>query len=44
VEFWLSKRGIPATEELVAKILSHAKLQDHILTEDEVRGIIPAAR
>ena len=39
VEFWLSKRGIPVTEERVAKILAFAKEQDHILSEDEIMGI-----
>ncbi len=40
VEFWLAKRGIPVTEELITKILSYAKQQDHILSEEEIRGII----
>lgn len=40
VNFWLSQRSIPATEELVAEILKAAKTQDHIMLEDEVMAVV----
>ena len=40
VEFWLSKRGIPFTEELINKILEYAKAQNHILIDEEVLKLI----
>ncbi len=36
VIFWLKKRGIEPTEELVEKILARAKKSDRVLTEPEV--------
>jgi 2-isopropylmalate synthase len=36
VIFWLEKRGIAATDELVEKILSRAKQSDRVLTESEI--------
>jgi 2-isopropylmalate synthase len=36
VEYWLSRRGIPVTEERIGKIISFAKDQDHILSEREI--------
>jgi 2-isopropylmalate synthase len=44
VNFWLSKRGIPSDETLVAEILKAAKAQDHIMTEDEVMRVIERVR
>jgi 2-isopropylmalate synthase len=40
VEYWLAQRKIPATGELIAKILSFAKDQDHILSEKELLLIL----
>ncbi|MCL2724476.1 MAG: LeuA family protein [Polyangiaceae bacterium] len=40
VNHWLSQRGIPNDEKLVAEILKTAKSQDHILTDDEIVAII----
>jgi hypothetical protein len=40
VRFWLERRGIDATDELVDRVFDHAKTVDHILTDAEVRGII----
>jgi 2-isopropylmalate synthase len=39
VIFWLEKRGIPATEDLVDRIFSAAKKASRIMTEDEILGI-----
>jgi isopropylmalate/homocitrate/citramalate synthase len=36
VIYWLEKRGIPATEELVTRIFNAAKKSTRILTEDEI--------
>jgi 2-isopropylmalate synthase len=40
VRFWLESRSIPVTDALVDRIFEHAKTQDHILTDPEIRGII----
>ena len=34
--FWLEKRGIAPSDDLVEKILAHAKQSDRLLTEDEI--------
>jgi 2-isopropylmalate synthase len=44
VTYWLSERGIPSDETLVAEILKAAKAQDHIMTEDEVRAVVKRVR
>jgi 2-isopropylmalate synthase len=36
VVFWLERRGIPASEELVERIYSRAKSSDHTLSEAEI--------
>ncbi len=40
VEHWLAQRGVPATDELIAKIISFAKEQDHILSEKELLAML----
>jgi 2-isopropylmalate synthase len=42
VIFWLERRGIPATDELVDRIYQLAKTSDHTLTESEVVECLPA--
>jgi 2-isopropylmalate synthase len=44
VNYWLGQRQIPATDDLVAEILKHAKAQDHIMTEDEVMAVVKRVR
>ena len=46
VVFWLERRGIAATDELVDRIFSKAKSADAVLTEAEIRQLIdrPIAR
>jgi 2-isopropylmalate synthase len=36
VHFWLERRGIPASEEIVDRIYSRAKQSDHTLTDAEI--------
>ncbi len=44
VNYWLAKRGIESSEELVAEILKTAKAQDHIMTTDEVMAVVERVR
>jgi isopropylmalate/homocitrate/citramalate synthase len=43
VLFWLERRGIPASEELVERIYQRAKASDHTLSDAEVVECLPAA-
>jgi isopropylmalate/homocitrate/citramalate synthase len=43
VRYWLSSRAIPPTDALVDRIFERAKQSDHILTDDEIRGVIAAS-
>ena len=43
VVFWLEKRGLPATDEIVDRIFARAKGSTCVLTEDEIRQVIAAA-
>ena len=43
VLFWLERRGIPATDELVDRIYQRAKASDHTLSDAEVVECLPAA-
>lgn len=43
VIYWLEKRGIPATDELVERILTHAKSCSFVLSEEEVRTLIASS-
>jgi 2-isopropylmalate synthase len=40
VNYWLNERGIAPSETLVAEILKAAKLEDHILAEEEVMAVV----
>ena len=44
VIFWLEKRGITATEELVDQIYAKAKSSDRMLTHEQVEKIVDEAR
>ena len=37
VVFWLEKRGLPATDEIVERLFARAKSSDSVLTEEEIR-------
>ncbi len=41
VIFWLEKRGIEATDELVDRIFSAAKKSDSVLSDDRIRALLP---
>jgi 2-isopropylmalate synthase len=43
VLFWLDRRGIPATDDLVDRIYQRAKASDHTLSDAEVGECLPAA-
>jgi 2-isopropylmalate synthase len=42
VLFWLDRRGIPATDDLVDRIYQRAKASDHTLSDAEVAECLPA--
>jgi 2-isopropylmalate synthase len=42
VLWWLEKRGIPATDEVVERIYQRAKQSDHTLSEAEILECVPA--
>jgi 2-isopropylmalate synthase len=44
VLFWLERRGIAATDEVVEGIYSRAKASDHTLSEAEVFACVPAVK
>jgi hypothetical protein len=41
--FWLSRKGVPCSEELVERIYQKAKSADRILSEAEIRECCRAA-
>jgi 2-isopropylmalate synthase len=43
VLFWLERRGIPATDDVVERIYSRAKSSDHTLSEAEILECVPEA-
>jgi len=43
VLFWLERRGISATDDLVDRIYQRAKSSDHTLSDAEVKECLPAA-
>jgi 2-isopropylmalate synthase len=40
VIFWLEKRGVPVTDELVDRIFNVAKQSERILTEEEILTLL----
>lgn len=44
VVYWLEKRGLPATEDIVDRIFARAKRSDHILTSEEVLDLVETAK
>jgi len=42
VIFWLEKRGIPATEDVVDRVFSAAKKATRVMTEDEILSVAGA--
>jgi len=43
VLWWLERRGIPASDEVVDRIYQRAKQSDHTLSEGEILECVPAA-
>jgi 2-isopropylmalate synthase len=43
VRFWLERRSIPVTDDLVDRIFERAKQSDHILSDEEMQAIVRAA-
>src|SRR5258707_612978 len=43
VLFWLERRGVPATDDVVDRIYQRAKSSDHTLSEAEILECLPAA-
>jgi 2-isopropylmalate synthase len=43
VLFWLERRGIPATDDVVERIYQRAKTSDHTLSDAEIAECLPAA-
>jgi isopropylmalate/homocitrate/citramalate synthase len=43
VLWWLERRGIPATDEVVDRIYQRAKQSDHTLSEAEILACMPSA-
>jgi 2-isopropylmalate synthase len=43
VLFWLERRGIAATDDVVDRIYARAKASDHTLSEAEIVECLPAA-
>jgi hypothetical protein len=43
VLFWLERKGIPASDEVVERIYQRAKQSDHTLSEAEIFECVPAA-
>jgi 2-isopropylmalate synthase len=43
VLFWLERRGIPATDDVVDRVYQRAKSSDHTLSEAEILECLPAA-
>jgi 2-isopropylmalate synthase len=41
VIFWLERRGIEASDELVDRIFSEAKKSDSVLSDDRIRALLP---
>src|SRR6184192_3234456 len=44
VLFWLERRGIPASDDLVERIYNRAKSSDHTLSETEIRECVEVVR
>jgi 2-isopropylmalate synthase len=40
VQFWLEKRGLPASDELVDRIYDAAKKSERVLTEEEILALV----
>jgi isopropylmalate/homocitrate/citramalate synthase len=44
VHYWLERRGIPVTDEIVDRVFARAKQSDHTLSDAEILECVTAAR
>jgi 2-isopropylmalate synthase len=44
VVFWLEKRGLPATDEIVDRVFAAAKASNRVLTHDQIQRIVDDAK
>ncbi len=44
VVFWLEKRGLPATDEIVDRVFAAAKASNHVLTHDQIQRLVDDAK
>jgi len=44
VIFWMEKRGLPATDETVDRVLAAAKASNRMLTHDQVQRIVDESK
>ena len=44
VIFWLEKRGLPASEDIVDRVFAAAKASNRTLSRDQVQAIVDEAR
>jgi isopropylmalate/homocitrate/citramalate synthase len=40
VVFWLERRGLPVTDDVVERVFAKAKASDAVLTEEEIRALL----
>ena len=43
VIFWLEQRGLPATDEIVDRVLAAAKSSNHMLAREQIERIVESA-
>ena len=44
VVFWLEKRGLPATDEMVDRVFAAAKASNRVLTHDQIQRIVDESK
>jgi isopropylmalate/homocitrate/citramalate synthase len=44
VVFWLEKRGLPATDEIVDRVFAAAKASNRVLTHDQIQRIVDESK
>jgi 2-isopropylmalate synthase len=44
VVFWLEKRGLPATDDIVDRVFAAAKASNRVLTHDQIQRLVDESR
>jgi hypothetical protein len=44
VVFWLEKRGLPATDDIIDRVFAAAKSSNRTLTHDQIQAIVDDAK